>query len=352
MSVLAVFSRADVRSGTMQSKFGVKQTPATIFAITALLLLTTACASRGALVQEGFATAGDGVRLYYRAVGAGEETVIAPYALYHGSALDSLADDRRVVTYDPRGRGRSETGPMEHITLNQLVDDLDAVRAAVGAERISVIGWSGGGMETFVYAMRYPHRITRLVQLAPVAARFEPYSPLMMADRDRRTDQEAFARLEARYRAGEFANAPEELCRARAQVSDPAQFADPTHRPPTPDVCVYENEHVDNLGRYFGKLFESIAGYDYRSSLGSVAVPRLVIHGAADNTPAAGNLEWVEGQANARILIVDGAGHWPHYEQPEVTLSAIDAFLDGEWPAAARAIQVDERDQRPLAPRR
>lgn len=54
--------------------------------------------------------------------------------------------------------------------------------------------------------------------------------------------------------------------------------------------------------------------------------------------PLEGNREWVQGQPNARLLIVDGAGHWPHYERPQIVLLAIDAFLDGRWPEGSEAL--------------
>lgn len=63
-----------------------------------------------------------------------------------------------------------------------------------------------------------------------------------------------------------------------------------------------------------------------------------MIHGARDSIPLDGSREWVAGQPNARLLLVNGAGHWPHYEQPATTLGAIERFLAGEWPAGAEAI--------------
>jgi pimeloyl-ACP methyl ester carboxylesterase len=74
-------------------------------------------------------------------------------------------------------------------------------------------------------------------------------------------------------------------------------------------------------------------------SLGKVEIPRLVIHPLQDNIPLAGNEEWVREQPNARILTIDGSGHFPLYEQPEKTLRAIATFLDGEWPPEARVIR-------------
>lgn len=289
-------------------------------------------------VSEGEAVTPDGVRLFYRVAGSGDEVVIAPFALYHGSSLDRLARGRRIVTYDPRGRGRSAAVPPAKVSLDALLTDLDTVRRAVGAEQAAIIGWSGAGMESFVYAMRHPGRVTRLVQLAPVAPRFVPYGAQMMADRRARTDAAASAAHQERVRSGAFAGRPEEQCRASNAVSLPPLLADPARVALVPDVCGSVNEHEAALGAYFGALFATIDGYDWRSSLASMPIPRLVVHGERDNIPLAGNEEWVRGQANARILVIRGAGHFPAYEQPEATLGAIAAFLDGDWPPDARAL--------------
>ena len=292
-------------------------------------------AERAIRISERFATTPDSVRLYYRVAGDSGPTVIAPFALFHGSALDSLATQFRVVTYDPRGRGQSDAVPLGKVSLNHLLVDLETVRRAVGAEVVSIIGWSGGGMETFVYALRNPGRVTRLVQLAPVAPRFVPYGSLMIADRQARTDTIARANYNARLTAGAFGSDTAAMCRAADSVSSPPLFANPGTRPATPDVCRFPNEYPARLGAYFGALFSSIDGFDWRDSLSSVSIPRLVIHGALDNTPLAGNTEWVADQPNARLLVIENAGHWPHYEQPQETLAAIRTFLLGAWPERA-----------------
>lgn len=304
------------------------------------LMLASAVSAQSSAppVSEHFTTTPDGVRLYYRVAGSGPEVVIAPFALYHGAAFDRLAVGRRIVTYDPRGRGKSEAVSPDRVSLDLLLTDLDAVRRAVGAERIALIGWSGGGMETFVYALRNPGRVTRLVQLAPVAPRFEPYNDQMMADRSARTNVAAKAALEARKSAGAFANDPAAECTATNNVNVPALLADPASLPLIPDVCVHRNEHRDVIGPYFGGLFKSIQGYNWVDSLPMVTIPRLVIHPLQDNIPLTGNQEWVRGQSNARILLVDRSGHFPQYEQPEITLGAIATFIKGSWPADARAI--------------
>jgi pimeloyl-ACP methyl ester carboxylesterase len=57
-----------------------------------------------------------------------------------------------------------------------------------------------------------------------------------------------------------------------------------------------------------------------------------------DNITRAGVEEWVRGQPNARILYVDKSGHFPQFEQPAATLSAIDTFLRGNGPTGSQAL--------------
>jgi pimeloyl-ACP methyl ester carboxylesterase len=292
-------------------------------------------------VVESSVVTPDSVRLRYRMVGAGPDVVIIPNALYHREHLDGLASARRrLVLYDPRGRGQSDSVPAAKTSLNHNVVDVETIRRAVGAESVGLIGWSGMGMELFVYALRYPNRVTRLIQLAPVAPRWEPYADSLMSSRRARTDSAAYARLQAQADAGAFANDQPRLCRALARVTTPASFGDTSLAHLAPDVCIWPTEWPSRIGRFFNALLGSLGSFDWRPDLARVAVPRLVIHGERDNTPLAGNCEWVAGQPNARLLVIRAAGHWPHYERPEATLSAMRVFLDQRWPEGSRSIPL------------
>lgn len=318
---------------------GMKKRLLLLIAAIALVACASGDQSAGApTARENFAMTPDGVRLFYRSIGESEDVVIAPFALFHGTALDPLAEGRRIVTYDPRGRGRSDPAPAGKVSLDHLLIDFDTIRRATGAETVSIIGHSGAGMEMFVYALRNPGKVANLVQLAPIGPRFDPYGAAMMEDRARRTDAAARDDYRRRRDAGEFKNDPAAQCRAEAAVTTPPILAEPADAALIPDVCLYENEHPDRIGPYFGTLFESIVGFDWRDDLDKVSIRRLVIHGAHDNIPLDAAKEWIAGQPNARLLVIEDAGHMPHYEAPRQTLGAIDAFLDGGWPDGAVAI--------------
>ena len=308
--------------------------------VVAVVWALVACAGGSRRVTEGFVTTDDSVHLYYRSVGEGEETVVVPMAIYLEHLLAPLArPGRRLVFYDPRHRGRSTRGELARVSLDRQMEDLEQLRAALGIERMALIGWSGLGMEMAVYAIRYPNRVTRLVQVGavPPAARI-----MREAGGDRRavrTDRAAIAALDRRYEAGEFAEDPASFCRARTRLTRPSSFADTTLAARVPDVCQWENEWPVHLWPYFEALLGSFGDYDWTDEIAGLDVPRLVIHGREDGIPLAGARAWAAGFPRARLLVLSPAGHFPFIERPDAFFAAVDRFLTGEWPPQAELVE-------------
>lgn len=105
------------------------------------------------------------VDLAYSVEGSGP-----PLFLIHGvgasrhswdGLLPHLRSDFRCIAYDHRGHGRSSTPPPPY-SLDQLVDDLEALRVELGIERAHFAGHSLGGMVAPAYAHRYPERVASL----------------------------------------------------------------------------------------------------------------------------------------------------------------------------------------------
>src|SRR5262245_47289985 len=71
----------------------------------------------------------------------------------------SLDDVAQLVYVDHRGCGRSSDGNPADYTLDNNIDDLEALRDHLGLSRISLLGSSYGGMVALGYALRYPQRV-------------------------------------------------------------------------------------------------------------------------------------------------------------------------------------------------
>ena len=308
---------------------------------TFLLAGTIACAtsSRPAdASREGFVTIEPGVRLAYRVVGSGPEALVTPWP--SGSPdLDRLATGCRVIYYNPRGRLASDPVDPAKVSFENELSDLEAVRKHFGLDRMTLLGWSHYGMMTAVYTIRHPDRVSRLVQMTPGAPRRTPYLEEGMKTMSARADAAARARLEERREAGEFKGNPEAFCRENRRISLVAFVGNPSDVEKLElDSCRFANEQAEQQGAWWGALFGSMGDWDYRAQAAALTVPRLVIQGEKDFIPTGGSREWVAGNPNARLLVIAGAGHFPHIEKPEVYFPAVERFLSGGWPEGAATI--------------
>ncbi len=77
--------------------------------------------------------------------------------------LSPLADKLQLVYFDHRGQGRSARGPRETYTLENNVEDMEALRQHLGLGKIVVLGASYGGMVALTYATRYPENVSHLI---------------------------------------------------------------------------------------------------------------------------------------------------------------------------------------------
>jgi pimeloyl-ACP methyl ester carboxylesterase len=191
-----------------------------------------------------------------------------------------------------------------------------------------------------VYAMRYPERVTRLVQISPLA----PAASIMEQfgnSRGQQPDRFAIEALDQRANDGEFDDSPEEYCRLRNALTIPPDFVNADLAKQVPEHCQYPNEWPINRSPYFRAFFATFGDFDWRHDLNGLKIPRLIIHGREDRVPLEGGRAWAEGYKDARLITLSPSGHFPFIEQEAVVLEAIETFLGGDWPQNARAIQSD-----------
>lgn len=298
--------------------------------------------------QRGFIDAGDGVRLGYRKVGSGGETIIVLHG-GPGFTMDYLADDllplanrHTLIFYDQRGTGRSTlVSEAAQLDAQRFADDLEAVRRHFELETLTLLGHSWGAAVAALYALRFPQQVERLMLVDAV--------PLTRAGFDRR-----FARIRAggsdewrerlQQRGAAWRDDPGSVtaCRAYYETWFTPFFSDPAiRRRSSGDFCAGSPESrankLENVDRY---VLASLGDYDWRAGLNEVKAAALIMHGAADPIPVASAVEWGHALPNALLLVFPNAGHFPYLEAPDAFFAAIDQFLRGEWPDDARPPDV------------
>lgn len=81
----------------------------------------------------------------------------------------ALAQKMQVVYFDHRGQGRSARGDPQKYTLDENVEDMEALRRYLGLGPIVSIGASYGGRVAMAHAARYPESVSHLVLIATSA---------------------------------------------------------------------------------------------------------------------------------------------------------------------------------------
>ena len=273
------------------------------------------------MLAEGYARVEPELRLYYRWLGSTRQApIVAPAATWWGHQLDRLAEGHAVLVYDSRGRGRSDPRPGDRGTLDDEIEDLERLRQQLGLERISLIGWSYLGAVVALYAARYPDHVGRVVQVGPMVPRRDPHFEQFIAD----------------YTARATAVGPTSPSSIWASVIAP-QLADPALAGRIVESLDLSSPHEDpeKIGKWAAQMSSRQGAWDWRSEAATVTAPVLTVHGMRDNLPIAASREWVQSFPNARLLLIDGAGHYPHFERPDVFTASLATFFNGDWPSNA-----------------
>ncbi len=247
----------------------------------------------------------DNLRLWYDVSGSGPEAVllIAGQAMSHrswGRKIVPLATGRRVIRYDHRGVGASESRFPTGWSTRDFARDAIAVLDAAGVERAAVFGHSMGGRIAQWIGADYPERVSALVLSATTIG--DPHGAVC--------SPEATAAL--------LAGTPEALL---PLFVSPAWLAD---HPDVEQVLTRDPTGVAAARAHFG----ASATHDGSSALPLIDAATLVLHGVDDQLCPVANgqilADWIR---NARLHVVPRGRHMFLDEFPQV-LREVIAFLD------------------------
>jgi pimeloyl-ACP methyl ester carboxylesterase len=275
----------------------------------------------------------NGVNLYFDVDGLGlvcrgntmrqRPTVVA---LHGGPGVDHVSLKRmlapltevaQVVWLDHRGNGRSDGGSPETWNLATWGDDVRAFCDALGIEEPVVVGVSFGGLVAQAYATRYPEHPGKLV-LVGTTARFHAERAFAMFAKHGGPEAEAVARRFFADPSGDVFMEYVKTCLPLYSRVKTPPLADPGE----------EIVHFDVARSFVGGEWHR---FDFRSALGRITCPTLVLAGEEDPVfPIAGAEELGEGIPKdvVRFERFPGIGHNVLLESPRA-MQMILEFIGG-----------------------
>lgn len=254
----------------------------------------------------------NGIQMNYELTGKEDGTVVV---LSHSLAsslvmwdpqMDVLEPHFRVLRYDTRGHGGSETSGGAY-TLDLLGDDAIGLLDALGINAVHWVGLSMGGMIGQCLALHHADRLQSLVLCDTAAVIPEEAQPLWQervdTARDKGMQTQLDAALERWFTPSFLSQSSQMLARIRQQF-----LATPVEG-------------------YIGCI-EAIRKLNYLDRLAEIKIPTLIIVGEDDpGTPVAASQAMHERIRNSELVIVPSARHFSNVEQPEFFNAALLKFL-------------------------
>ena len=270
-----------------------------------------------------------GASLYVKTTGHGY-----PLLLMHGGPsldhtsllpLEPLADQFTLIFYDHRCNGRSDGAEVSSMTWENLTADADALRQALGFDKWAVLGHSFGGNVALEYALRYGQNLSHLVLMntggdqkwvrenAPeILAKRGFSAPAVEAARRFYSGQvtpETYQRTVMKFMTGYFYHI-NPLTMALGMLKGP-------HTVYRPEALI----------QGYGQLLD---GWNVMDRLGEIHTPTLVLAGRyCFLFPPEHQAILADRLPNAKLELIERAGHNPQMERPAETMRAIREFLAG-----------------------
>src|SRR5919202_72045 len=252
-----------------------------------------------------------------------------PMAASGFGTLASHFPDRTVVTYDPRGLGRStrKDGRVDHSPTVQA-NDVHAVIEALGAGPVEMFASSGGAVTAFALVAAHPDDVVTLVAHEP---------PLIPVLPDAAAAERARAAVRDVYDAKGWGAG---MAAFIAMTSWRGEFTDEYFAQPAPDPAAFGMPTEDDGSRDDPLLSDrSWAITDYRPDVEALAAAptRIVI---AVGEESAGTFTGRTAEATAELLGQQATvfpshhggfvgGDTPYAGQPEAFARKLREVLDG-----------------------
>ena len=275
-----------------------------------------------------------GLRLHYLDWGNPDAPtlILVHGGLEHARVWDQLARQLRadwhVVVPDLRGHGDSEWSGGGAYTIVDMVPDIAALVAELGECQVALVAHSLGGNVAIHYTALFPERVSRLCVIEGLG-----FSPKVRARRDEKSRREQLREWvdKARVLDQRGASSYPSIAAAvqRLMEHDPllgrglAEYVC-THGMRQTDDGQWRWKY-DHLIRATGAA--EVASVEPSDLWQAIECPVLLMYGAeswASNPQKDGRLEHF---AQARVVVVEQAGHNLHHHQPEVFLAHLQRFL-------------------------
>jgi proline iminopeptidase len=237
-----------------------------------------------------------------------------------GDVWDRIAKGRKVVFYDQRGNGKSsELKEGQPCGLAEQIDDLNALRAHLGFEKIDLLGHSWGGYLVMAYASRHADRIAHLIIADSAAPKIQDTVFLFKNIYPETTEREDALAMDV------------ELGDEKAISGDLHEYMTMLfYSPEARDAFLARSKDFVYRQKVNKAVWGDLQRFDLNPELASFKFPTLVVTGRYDFNVAP-SVAYAIHKAipGSDFAVFEKSGHLPYCEEPGPFVQRLEAFLGG-----------------------
>jgi len=237
--------------------------------------------------------------------------------------LKSLANQFTLIFYDHRCNGRSEGCDISSMTWENLTADAEALREELGFDKWAVLGHSFGGHVALEYALRYPQSLSHLILMDTGSDQWwvQQNAPNILAKQGYSASavQAAQRFFNGQISVDKYFPTVLKFFKAyyfRLNLLKMARdiFSGP-HAKFRPEATIFGYSQLLN-------------GWKVTDRLSEIKAPTLVLAGRHDFLfPPEHQAILADRLSNARLVLIEQAGHNPQMEQLMETIDVIRYFM-------------------------
>ncbi|WP_243354778.1 alpha/beta fold hydrolase [Bacillus litorisediminis] len=234
--------------------------------------------------------------------------------------FSQLNETIQLVYIDNRGSGFSDRGPQKSYTIENNVDDIEALRKYLGLKKIYLLGHSYGGMVAMSYAIKYQNNLNGMLLLTT-----SPSSSFIEKAKD-------FVEMNGTEEQKEIANVLwDGAFQSLDHVAKYYQVMGPLYsrkqsNDTQPQAAALGHRSYQALNEGFGNFLRA---FDIRDQLETIFVPTLVMAGRYDwITPVEESEQIASLIPNSRLIVFENSSHNVHVDETEKFFETVLTFIN------------------------
>ena len=243
-----------------------------------------------------------------------------------------------MIFVDERGSGRSQKleDPAGY-TIENMVEDVEAVRQALGLGKINLLGHSYGGALAQAYALKYQQNLTHLI-LGSTWSSTEAMNKVFVKMKANMSPElrDRIDRLEAAGLFGHGKVYEQNRYTAEYMIASWGEgyFPYVYHNRPDPNYDPIANGNISwyLYRQMWGEHGEfiidgNLKSVEYTNRLAGIKVPTLFVVGDHDECDPSLSQAMRDKIAGSKLAVMPNSGHMTFVDQPNLFIKTVDEFL-------------------------